>query len=300
MTSYEPTAQDQFCILKSGKLLCYRTYGAPENASVILIAGLGVQLTFWPKAFIDGFVNRGFQVIAVDNRDCGCSDHWEGTPPSLLQKVVRIPPADTYDLGDMAEDILELMTSLDIYSAHVLGMSMGGMIAQTLAARHQTRIRSMTSIFSTTGSLKVGQPAIKTMRLILRTPPRTLEQYVDGFLSMFRLIGSHDPFDERAMEKYAAQAWERGGGSRILEGQSRHIAAIIKSGDRTQELSRIACNCLVIHGDTDLMVNTSGGYATAAAIKGATLVILPGMGHSIPMNLIPILVDMIAGHMQRS
>jgi pimeloyl-ACP methyl ester carboxylesterase len=177
-------------------------------------------------------------------------------------------------------------------------MSMGGMIAQTLSARHAERVKSLTSLFSTTGSLKVGQPAFKAILQLIRRPPRDRQEAARDYVDFLRVVGSSTEWSESRHRQYAEQAWKRGGGLRNNVGTGRQIGAIINSGDRTAELRRVRCPTLVIHGDRDLMVATSGGYATAAAIGGARLVILPGMGHDIPPGLVNILINLIAGHVR--
>jgi pimeloyl-ACP methyl ester carboxylesterase len=297
MTAAQQLGQDRFCSMPDGRQLCYRIQGPLDGEPLIMIAGLGLQLTYWPNSFIAGFISRGFQVITLDNRDAGRSSSTACKPPTLIQQLFRLPSAESYDIGDMADDVVKLMKALGLSSAHVLGMSMGGMIGQTLAARNPARVRTLTSIFSTTGSLKVGQPSLRAIRQIIRRPPGSREESANAYVDIMRLIGSSLERDEAGLRAYACQAWDRGGGTRVSDGVSRQIGAIIKSGDRTKELSKVLCRTLVLHGDKDLMVATSGGYATAAAISGAQLILLPGLGHDMPKVLIPRLLDLICGHM---
>ncbi|HDY5567690.1 TPA: alpha/beta hydrolase, partial [Pseudomonas aeruginosa] len=259
---------DRFCELPGKRSLCYRSHGPETAPAVILIVGLGLQLIYWPEALIAGLVERGLRVITLDNRDSGRSFFTEVTPPTTLQQFFRKPTAG-YDLGDMADDVIGLMDGLRLGAAHVVGMSMGGMIAQTLAARYPQRVMSLASIFSTTGSLRVGQPAFKTILQLLRRPPRNQQESVRDYVEIMRSVGTTLEWDEQAHRDYAMQAWERGGGEASNLGMARQIGAIINSGDRTQELQRIRCNTLVIHAEKDLMVATSGGFATAAAIPRA-------------------------------
>ncbi|MCY1423789.1 Aclacinomycin methylesterase RdmC [compost metagenome] len=256
-----------------------------------------MQLTYWPQALIAGLVEQGFRVITLDNRDSGRSFFTEVTPPTAMQQFLR-KRTPGYDLGDMASDVIGLMDGLQLETAHVVGMSMGGMIAQTLAARYPERVRTLTSIFSTTGSLRVGQPALKALRQLLRRPPRNQRESVRDYLDIMRLIGSTLEWNEPALRDYAIEAWERGGGEASNLGTARQIGAILNSGDRTQELQRIRCSTLVIHGEKDLMVATNGGYATAAAIRGSSLVLLPGLGHDLPACLSGTLLSLLAGHMR--
>ncbi|AOV01460.1 MULTISPECIES: alpha/beta hydrolase [Delftia] len=288
---------DLFCNMADGRRICYRSHGPDGGETLILVVGLGLQLTYWPQALIDGLVEAGLRVVVLDNRDAGQSSFTDAEPPSTFQQLLRRPTRG-YDLGHMASDVVGLMDALSIASAHVMGMSMGGMIAQTLAARHAERMKSLTSVFSTTGSLKVGQPALKSILQLIRRPPRDQREAARDYVDLLRVVGSSLEWSEPRHRQYAEQAWERGGGLRNNVGTARQIGAIINSGDRTAELGRVRCPTLVIHGDRDLMVATSGGYATAAAIGGARLVILPGMGHDIAPGLVNILVDLIAGHVR--
>lgn len=288
---------DQFCDLANGRRICYRVHGPKVAETLILVVGLGLQLTYWPQPLIDGLVRCGLRVITLDNRDSGRTFFTNAEPPSTVQQLFRRRTAG-YDLADMASDVAALMDALYIESAHVLGMSMGGMIAQTLAARHADRVKSLISVFSTTGSLKVGQPSLKAMLQLVGGEPSNQEEAAQDYVDIMRLIGSRLEWSERRHRLYAEQSWQRGGGLRNNVGTARQIGAIINSGDRTPELRGIRCPTLVIHGEQDLMVATSGGHATAAAIDGARLVILPGMGHDIPLALVDILIGLIVRHVR--
>jgi pimeloyl-ACP methyl ester carboxylesterase len=288
---------DRFYELSGERKLCYRSYGPEGARAVILIVGLGLQLTYWPQPLIAGLVEQGLRVITLDNRDSGRSFFTEVPPPSVIQQFFR-KRTSGYDLRDMANDVIELMNGLKLETAHVVGMSMGGMIGQTLAAHHPERVRTLTSIFSTTGSLRVGQPALKAILQLLRRPPRNQQESVRDYLDIMGLIGSTLEWNEQAMRDYAMEAWERGGGEASNLGTARQIGAIINSGDRTKELQQICCSTLVIHGDKDRMVATNGGFATAAAIRRSSLVLLPGMGHDLPACLSGTLLSLLAGHMR--
>lgn len=288
------TGTDQFCPTPSGLRLCYRTYGSAAGAPLLLIAGLGLQLISWPSGLIDGLVDRGFWVIAFDNRDVGLSGRVAAKPPGLFKQLLRLTKDSPYDLGDMTADTLALLDHLQIDRAHLVGMSMGGMIAQTLAARYPQRVRSLTSIFSTTGARNVGQPAASTLWRLLKPAPRNREAAVARFVNVMRHIGATAyPLPENDLRHYASQAWDRGQGLKDSASVARQIGAIMKSADRTAEVRRIHAPTLVIHGDIDRMVAPSGGKATAQAIPGARLVTLPGMGHSIPDGVVPALLDLI-------
>jgi len=287
---------DRFFELPDKRLLCYRSYGSETAPAVILVVGLGLQLTYWPQPIISGLVEMGLRVITLDNRDSGRSFYTQVTPPTVMQQFFR-KPTSGYDLGDMANDVIGLMDGLQLQKVGVIGMSMGGMIAQILAARFPERIETLTSIFSTTGSLRVGQPSLRAILQTLRRPPRNQQESVRDYVDIMRLIGSRLEWNEQALRNYAREAWDRGGGEAGNLGVVRQIGAIINSGDRTQDLRKIRCPTLVIHGDKDLMVATSGGFATAAAIPGAHLVLLPGMGHDFPSCLSGTLLSLLAGHL---
>jgi pimeloyl-ACP methyl ester carboxylesterase len=288
---------ERFVEHPSGVRLCYRTRGDRDAEPLLLVAGLGQDLTVWPEEFLDGLVERGFLVVHHDNRDAGRSSRIGTPPPNTARKLLARPRHDAYTLRDMADDAVGLLDHLGIGSAHVVGMSMGGMIAQTLAAEHPERVRTLTSIFSTTGHRRVGQPARSTMLRLARRPARTQEEAVRRHLDITgHLAGLDYPLDETVETAYARRVWERAGGRSSAAGTARQIQAIHASGDRTEQLRRITAATLVVHGDRDLIVHPSGGRATADAIPGARHISIPGMGHHLAPDLIPLLIDMIAEH----
>jgi pimeloyl-ACP methyl ester carboxylesterase len=278
-----------------GVTLAYETFGDPSAPPLLLIAGLGQQLLAWPQPLCEDLAARGLFVVRFDNRDVGRS--WRAasvpppTPPRLLAGRFA---AGQYTLADMALDAAGLLAALELAPAHVAGMSMGGMIGQTLAARHPESVRSLVSIMSTTGASRVGRPRPSTWRRMLGRPTADRDVAIERMVGILRHIGSHGfPFDEAAVRAYAAAAFDRG---HDPAGVGRQLAAIIKSGDRTTELGRIAAPTLVVHGDRDRMVNPSGARATAAAIPGARLMTIDGMGHDLPAGAWPRLTDLIADH----
>jgi pimeloyl-ACP methyl ester carboxylesterase len=291
--------EDRFVDLPAGPRICYRLDGPADGTPLVLIAGLGLDLTSWPQRLVDGFTERGFRVVRLDNRDAGRSSRIDAPPPGRLRQLFARPRPDAYDLGDMAADTVGLLDHLGLERVELVGMSMGGMIAHTVAARHPDRVGSLTSIFSTTGARAVGQPARSTLVRMAKGPTRTVEESVERHLWMLRHIGSASfPPDDDLERAWAAGLWERGGGARAKEGRPRQIGAIHASGDRTAELRRITAPTLVIHGDTDRMVHVSGGRATAAAIPGARYVEIDGMGHHIAPGLIDRLVAMTTDHIR--
>ncbi|HXE45860.1 MAG TPA: alpha/beta fold hydrolase, partial [Conexibacter sp.] len=215
-------------------------------------------------------------------------------PPSRLSLLTRRFGPDQYTLGDMATDTAGLLDALELDSAHVVGVSMGGMIAQTLAATRPQRVRSLVSIMSTTGSRRAGQPKPHVLPLLLKPAPHERDAYVEHMLAILTAIGAPgDILDTPEGRAYLAHTHDRDPDAR---GTGRQLAAILASGDRTKQLGTITAPTLVIHGDVDPLITVSGGKATAKAIPGAQLTIVPGMGHGLPERLWPQLVDAIAGH----
>ncbi len=293
--------EDQFCDAPTGYRLCYRVHGHARGEPILLIAGLGLQLTYWSPRLIDGLVERGFRVITMDNRDAGRSSRAPHKPPSLWRQLTKRPGARAYTLEDMARDTKGVLDHLEVPRVHLVGVSMGGMIAQVLAAQHPDQTASLTSIFSTTGAGNVGQPAGSTLLKLAKAPPRGREEAVGRYLQIMEHIGSTAyPMNEQALRAYATQAWNRGAGEHAHEGVARQIGAIMKSGDRTAQVRLIKAPTLVVHGDLDRMVAHSGGVATANAIDGADLITIRGMGHFIADGVVPLLTDLIDGHARRS
>jgi pimeloyl-ACP methyl ester carboxylesterase len=277
--------------------LCYRVDGDERAPVIVLIAGLSQQLNEWPPELVDGLIEQGFRVVRFDNRDVGRSSRVPIPVPSALSVVLqRGFRPEQYTVGDMALDTLGLLDRLEIDSAHLVGMSMGGMIGQTLAARHPSRVLTLTSLMSNTGARRVGRPRPSTY-LRLYAPPKTdRDGFADQWVEMMRHIGSRGfPFDEVRCRATALEAFDRGGGANV-EGVTRQLAAIWKSGDRTAELREIRVPTLVIHGERDPMLAASGGRATAKAIPGARLLTIRGMGHDLPAGACEQLVEAIGDH----
>ncbi|GAA2572402.1 MULTISPECIES: alpha/beta fold hydrolase [Streptomyces] len=284
---------DRFVDLPAGPRICYRVEGPAEGVPLLLIAGLGLDLTSWPRPMVDGFVDRGFKVIRFDNRDAGRSSRMPAPPPGRLRQLLARPRPDAYDLADMAADAHGLLDHLDVDRAHLVGMSTGGMIARTLAARHPGRVATLTSIFSTTGNRKVGQPAVSALVRLAKRPARTVEESVTRRLAMLAHIGSATLLPDEAQERaWAAALWDRGDGARRHEGVARQIGAVQASGDRTGELRRITAPTLVVRGDVDRMVHPTGGRATATAIHGARHVEITGVAHHLAPAVLDRLVEL--------
>jgi pimeloyl-ACP methyl ester carboxylesterase len=282
-----------------GMRLCFVAEGDPTGEPLLLLAGLGQQLNVWPAELRDGLVERGFRVIRPDNRDVGRSGRGSCPPPTPLQFLTRRFSTAQYDLGAMMADTVGLLDALGIGRAHLVGMSMGAMIAQGVAAREPGRVLSLTSMMSTTGAPRVGRPAPSTWLRLAAPPVETRDAQADRVVGMMRHIGSHGfAFEEDAVRALALESFDRSGGP-AAAGVARQLAAIMKSGDRSAEVARITAPTLVIHGDRDRMVNPSGGRATAKAIPGARLQVIAGMGHDLPRDVCAQLAGEIAAQAAR-
>lgn len=293
-------AVEQLAPLPTGITICFRDHGSPTDPAILLIAGLAEDQTYWGDSFVESLVARGFRVITMDNRDVGRSTFMPTPPPALWRQVLARPRRDAYSLADMAQDCVGLLDHLGIDQVHLVGRSMGGMIAQTIAASAPARVLSLTSIYSTTGSTKVGQPATSTIRILVLAPQaKTREDFVRAHLRVTRHIaGTAYPVDEAAETSIAGRGWDRRAGD-LAAATARQIEAIQRSGDRTAQLRSITAPTLVIHGDRDRMVAASGGVATAAAIPGARHVVMPGMGHHLPDEVVGEITELVVGHVGR-
>lgn len=283
---------EQLVEVGRGISLAYEEIGTGEP--LVVVAGLGQQLHSWPTEFCESLAERGYRVIRFDNRDVGRSTHARFRPPGIGAILRRRWPSEQYDLTDMAEDTVGLLDVLNLETVHLVGVSMGGMIAQTVAAAHPTRVRTLTSIMSNTGAPWVGRPALSTWLLMGGKPAKTREEAQARAVRIFRHIGSHGfPFDEARIREMSGVGWDR---DPSPAGVARQLAAIFRSGDRTRQLRMIIAPTLVIHGDRDRMVHPSGGAATARAIAGSRLVSIAGMGHDLPRPAWPRLLDLIDSH----
>ena len=282
----------------NGITIEYEEQGSGEP--LLLVMGLGGQLTDWPQELVDVIAARGFRVIRLDNRDGGLSTEFTGPPPTMGQiaKAVmfRRPMVSEYLLTDMAADAAGLLEVLGIDNAHVVGVSMGGMIAQTMAIEHPERVRSLTSIMSTTGSRKVGQPTKRIIAKFARRKTPSLEMAVDDSIETFRAICG-PTFDEAEFREVATASIER---SFRPVGTGRQTAAIMASGDRTEQLQQLDVPTLVVHGLLDPLVRPTGGMATAAAVPGSRLLMFNDMGHDLPRTRWTEMADEIAQNAARA
>jgi pimeloyl-ACP methyl ester carboxylesterase len=276
----------------NGVELVYETIGDPSNPPLLLVMGLGTQLIHWDLELCEMFAERGFHVIRFDNRDAGRSTYIDAPVPNVKRAMAGLRIDAPYLLDDMADDAFGLLDHLGIEAAHVAGASMGGMIAQTMAIRRPERVLSLTSIMSTTGERRAGRPKLRVWGVLLRRAPRDKDAAVEYFVRVFRMIGSKGfPADEDRIRAHAAEAYDRG---HSPAGTGRQLAAIMASGDRTERLRELSVPTLVFHGRDDPLVPFRGGRATAAAIPGARLIAVPGMGHDLPREVWPQLVEAVA------
>ncbi|MEC7525896.1 MAG: alpha/beta hydrolase [Myxococcota bacterium] len=292
--------EERFSTLPSGVEICWEERG--EGSPIVLVMGIGAQLILWPDGLCDALAARGHRVIRFDNRDVGRSSHLHhlGVPPmgrTLLKGLLGQRVAAPYALEDMAHDLAHLMDALGLPDAHVVGASMGGMIAQTFAFLHPDRVRSLVSMMSTTGKPGLlSEP--KALGALFQAAPRTKDEAVERNVKLFRVIRSTGyDFDEAWVRDTAAASWDRGFNPR---GFLRHLGAIGATGDRTARLRFVHAPTLVVHGTVDPLIRPWGGRATAEAIPGAELWMVDGMGHDFPPGLWEPLADRISAHARRA
>jgi pimeloyl-ACP methyl ester carboxylesterase len=279
--------------------ICYEIFGDPKAEPLLLIMGLGAQMIHWDDEFCRRLAARGFRVIRFDNRDIGKSSKMSGggrlTPFEFLKlRFLKIPVAAPYKLLDMAKDTVGLMDALGIQSAHLVGASMGGMIAQEVAISFPQRVRSLTSIMSTTGNPKVPPPTREASAMLMAPPPATKEEFFDRFAKTWKIlrVGSF-PEDEALDRSRAERTYERGLNP---AGVGRQLRAVLASGSRKERLRAVNAPTLVIHGTVDPLVRPEGGKDTAASIRGAKLLMIEGMGHALPIPMWPQIIDAIDKH----
>lgn len=300
-----PRSEELFASLPSGIDICHQTFGESSDPAVLLVMGLGGPMGWWDTAFCERLARRGFFVIRYDNRDTGRSTKLRQHRVNRHDLVrafvplprVRVGPVDLrvkapYGIADLADDAYGLLDHLGLESAHVAGVSMGGMIAQTMAIARPERVTSLVSIMSTTGRRTVGwQDPRVLLHLLKRTEP-TREAYIERAMASATVIGSPEhPADPVASRLRAEVTYDRGWSS---SGVLRHMLAVLTQPDRTTALSRLDVPTTVVHGLADRLVHRSGGAATAAAVPGAQHVEVPGMGHDLPEALWDTYVDAIA------
>jgi pimeloyl-ACP methyl ester carboxylesterase len=283
----------------NGIELDYDTFGASGDPCILLIMGFSVQKIAWDEAFCQLLADEGFFVVRFDNRDIGLSSKISDGPlPDLAAALAGDFSSCSYHLEDMADDAAGLLEGLGIDAAHVVGASMGGMVAQALALRHPESVWSLCSIMSTTGDRSVGQPRPEAMGALLTPPPQTREEAMERAVRVNRVIGSPSyPANEAAVKQRAGRAWDR---NHDPVGVARQLLAIMAQADRTEALGHLRVPALVVHGEADPLVDVTGGRATAAAIPDARLVVIPGMGHDLPVELWPQIVTAILDNAARA
>lgn len=282
----------------------YESYGDESNPAMLLVMGLGAQLTLWPMELVEALVARGFRVIRYDNRDIGLSHKFEDAgkisiPWTMIKARFGFKPRVPYTLSDMAADGVGLLDALGIERAHIVGASMGGMIAQLIAAEHPGRVLSLTSIMSTTGHSSVPAAEKEAMAALTARPANTEMETIRAHgVRVARAIGSPAyPADEAVLHERIEANFTR---SFYPAGMARQMAAIIADGDRRSRLAKISAPTLVIHGEDDPLVKVEGAHDTAAHIPGAKLKLFPGMGHDLPVELVEPMADAIAEHAARA
>lgn len=287
--------------LPSGIRIEYDITGPADAPPIVLIMGLGMQLVAWPPALVEGLVARGFRVVRFDNRDIGLSTRVTGSRPIDMRKaavkaMLRLPVRPPYTLEDMAGDTVGLMDALGIARAHVVGVSMGGMIGQVLAAGWPQRVRSFCSVMSSSGALRFSFHVTPATRALLSPPPRDADEtaLLDHMERVWMLIGS--PGMQPPREALRARLVASMRRAYNPAGVARQMLAIMASGDRRKLLRRITAPTLVVHGERDPLVPIGAGRDTAAHVPGAVFRPIPGMGHDLPEALVPTLVGLIADH----
>ncbi|HTW15856.1 MAG TPA: alpha/beta hydrolase [Nocardioides sp.] len=295
-----PVSAELFAPVGGGVELCYQTFGSPDGDPLLLVMGLGGPMTWWPVDLCRQLAERGFFVIRYDNRDTGRSTRMEGrvSRGTLVRAFAGLPVRAPYTIADLAHDAVGLLDHLGIPSAHVVGVSMGGMIAQTVALDSPGRVRSLTSIMSTTGKRTVGWQHPSLLPSLLGRRGLGREEYVAASVTMSRLIGSPGyPELEESLRQRGYETFDRGLNP---AGVLRQMVAVLTQPDRGGRLRGLAVPTLVVHGLADKMVHVSGGRATSAAVPGSELLLIDGMGHDLPVELFETLTAAIRRNADRA
>jgi len=278
--------------------IVYETIGDPSDPPLLLVMGLGMQLIHWDLELCEQLAERGFHVIRFDNRDAGLSTKVSAPVPNVMRLMAGLPTKVPYLLSDMAADTFGLLDHLGIERAHVVGTSMGGMIAQQMAIEMPERVLSLASMMSTTGDRVVGTPKLRVWSVLTRRAPNDRDAYIEYFARVFRMIGSPAyRVDEERVRDLAGATYDR---CHHPAGTGRQLAAVLASGSRTAALKELDLPAVVIHGEADPLLPLRGGRATANAIPGAELITIPGMGHDLPKELWPTFVEAIVGNAARA
>jgi pimeloyl-ACP methyl ester carboxylesterase len=290
---------DPQTLWSNGIQLCYQAFGDLDDPPMILVMGLGAQMIQWDDEFCAQLAARGFWVVRFDNRDVGKSTHMTGgsrlrLTEYLAHRFFHRPVAAPYTLRDMADDLVGLITGLGLESAHVVGVSMGGMIAQEAAMAYPARIRTLTTMMSTTGNPRLPGPTRAAQALLFAAPPKTKGEFIRHFVRNWKVmrVGGFPQDDARDLA-LAARTFDRGLNP---AGVGRQFRAILAGGSRKERLGALRVPTLVLHGTVDPLIRPEAGKDTAAAIPGAKLVMIEGMGHAIPISMWNQVLGAIAEH----
>ncbi|EKF75972.1 alpha/beta hydrolase [Alcanivorax hongdengensis A-11-3] len=291
-------------IASNGIELFYESRGPENGEPVVFVMGLSAQMVFWPDVLLDELAEQGYRVIRFDNRDVGKSTRIrkrfkQGPMGAIVRSMLRMKVESAYTLHDMVADTVGLLDGLGIDKAHLVGASMGGMISQLTAATHPDRVLSLTSIMSSTNSPLLPPPkpaALKTL-VAPRVKIETEEQFIEFGLAMMAKLGGTLPQGTEELTEMYRQSWARGINPRGIRNQ---FMAIMATGNFTRQLKQVRCPTTVIHGGADPLIRPAGGRASARAIRGAHLSIIPGMGHDFPPSVIDRIATLIVENVQRA
>ncbi|MFX1285914.1 MAG: alpha/beta fold hydrolase [Promethearchaeota archaeon] len=295
--------QSEETSVKVGEVeITYDTFGDSVNPPMLLIMGLSSQMIYWDEAFCRELAAQGYWVIRFDNRDVGLTTKFEEAGvPNLMELMMKVQQGEAveapYTLLDMSADAIGLLDALGVDTAHIVGASMGGMIVQTIAIHYPKRVRTMTSIMSSTGNTELPQPSPEAISILITPPPSDRAEYIEDSVKTWRFLnGGILSFDEDYVRERAGRAYDR---SYYPEGSARQLAAILASGSRKEDLKNVKVPTLVIHGNADPLVPIEGGKETAEVIPNAELMIIEGMGHSIPAEVAPKIIKAIVQHARK-
>jgi pimeloyl-ACP methyl ester carboxylesterase len=275
----------------------YETFGDPSDPTLVLVNGLGSQCINYRTEWCERFVAKGFHVVRMDNRDVGLSTHFTDFSPDVAGVIAALDkgePVDVpYRLSDMAADVIAVLDALGVDRAHVMGLSMGGMIVQMLAIEHPERLRSVTSVMSNTGEPEYGQGTPEARALLFGPPAATREEAIANHLAGLRVWGSPGKVDDAAQTRFAGEAFDR---AFDPAGVARQLTGVAASGSRAQALRDVRVPTLVLHGSADTLIDPSGGRRTAELIPDAKFVLLEGMGHDYPATYWDEWVEVVTEH----